>query len=135
MDTMTNEMVKQAVDTGMWMLRRSDNGEAYGGFQWQPIGEWTEAPDWNPEPECKGGLHGCGPQSSGYYTDGPDIDFCLIEGDVVDIDGKKLKAKRALILLRNELPEGLSVGGSLYLSGTGITSLPEGLSVGREVYW
>jgi hypothetical protein len=28
------------------------------------------------------------------------------------------------------LPDGLSVGGSLYLSGTGITTLPDGLSVG-----
>ena len=28
------------------------------------------------------------------------------------------------------LPEGLTVGGSLYLRGTGITSLPEGLTVG-----
>ncbi|MFV8854864.1 hypothetical protein ABQ364_09995, partial [Serratia fonticola] len=32
------------------------------------------------------------------------------------------------------LPEGLSVGGSLYLEGTGITALPEGLSVGGSLY-
>ena len=32
------------------------------------------------------------------------------------------------------LPDGLSVGGSLYLSGTGITSLPDGLSVGGYLY-
>jgi len=32
------------------------------------------------------------------------------------------------------LPEGLSVGGWLDLRGTGITSLPEGLSVGGRIY-
>ena len=31
------------------------------------------------------------------------------------------------------LPEGLTVGGSLYLRGTGITSLPEGLTVGGSL--
>src|ERR1700730_6904918 len=34
----------------------------------------------------------------------------------------------------NALPEGLSVGGGLYLRGTKITELPEGLSVGGELY-
>jgi hypothetical protein len=34
----------------------------------------------------------------------------------------------------NALPEGLSVGGGLYLRGTKITALPEGLSVGGELY-
>ncbi|TXH40600.1 MAG: hypothetical protein E6Q97_39350 [Desulfurellales bacterium] len=30
-------------------------GQAHGGFQW--IEGWNEAPDWNPEPVCGGGLH------------------------------------------------------------------------------
>jgi len=126
-------MVKEAVRTGDWMLRRSDNGKSVStqanGFQWAPIGEWTEAPDWDPLPRRGGGLHGCGPQSSGYYTNGRDIDFCAVE-EVVDIDGEKIKCRRAVVLLRNTLPEGLSVGGSLYLRGTQISALPEGLSVG-----
>ncbi|PHS44288.1 MAG: hypothetical protein COB03_18660, partial [Alteromonas sp.] len=33
-----------------------------------------------------------------------------------------------------ELPEGLNVGGSLYLRGTQITELPEGLNVGDSLY-
>ena len=32
------------------------------------------------------------------------------------------------------LPEGLSVGCSIYLSRTNITALPEGLSVGGSIY-
>ncbi len=32
------------------------------------------------------------------------------------------------------LPDNLSVGGSLYLRGTGITSLPDNLSVGGSFY-
>jgi hypothetical protein len=31
------------------------------------------------------------------------------------------------------LPQGFSVGGSLYLRGTGVTQLPEGLSVGGSL--
>lgn len=34
-------------------------GETYGGFMWPlTVGATVEAPDWNPEPECGGGLHG-----------------------------------------------------------------------------
>ena len=33
----------------------------------------------------------------------------------------------------SELPTGLTVGGSLYLSGTGITELPTGLTVGGSL--
>ena len=38
-----------------------------------------------------------------------------------------------MVLLRNCLPDGLSVGGDLDLRGTGITSLPDGLSVGGDL--
>ena len=125
--------VKEALETGKWLLRRSNAGCAYGGFQWNPIGEWTEAPDWNPSPECGGGLHGNGPQSSGYWTNGSDLDFCIYDGEFVEIDGEKGKVKRAAVLLRNQLPDGLSVGGSLNLENTQITSLPDGLSVGGSL--
>ena len=128
-----HELVQEAVETGKWILRRSNAGEAYGGFRWSPIGEWTEAPDWNPSPECGGGLHGNGPESTGYWTDGSDVDFCTYDGEVVDIEGEKVKVRRAMVLLRNELPDGLHVGGSLYLRGTGITQLPDGLHVGGSL--
>ncbi len=33
------------------------DGTSYGGFQWPESGP-VEAPDWDPEPKCGGGLHG-----------------------------------------------------------------------------
>ncbi|MCP4569059.1 MAG: hypothetical protein GY841_15905 [FCB group bacterium] len=122
--------IAEVLKTGKWMLRRSNNGKSYGGFQWAGLGCWTEAPDWNPEPECGGGLHGCGPASSGFWTSGCSIDFCKIDGEVVEIDGTKLKCHRAMILLRDTLPDNLTVGGGLDLFGTGITELPDNLTVG-----
>ena len=129
-----NELIKTALETGRWMLRRSDAGRAYGNFQWAPAGEWTEAPDWNPDPVCGGGLHGNGPTSAGYWGGGADVDFCIFDEEPVDIDGEKIKVRRAMIAMRNAMPDGLSVGGYLDLNGTQITSLPDGLSVGGEIY-
>ena len=124
------EKIKHALTTEKWMLRRSNGGKSYNDFQWNPVGEWTEAPDWDPSPRCGGGLHGNGPKSiGGYYTAGVDIDFCFIDEPIVTID-EKIKVRRAMILSRNSLPEGLQVGGNLDLRGTQITSLPEGLQVG-----
>ena len=31
--------IKAAIETGNWMVRRSDNGVAYNGFEWEPIGK------------------------------------------------------------------------------------------------
>ena len=127
------QKIQEVLDSGNWMLRRSNSGKSYGGFQWEPIGEWTEAPDWNPKKECGGGLHGNGPKSSGDWTDGKDIDFCEINpSDMVDLDGK-IKVRRSRILLRNQLPEGLKVGGDLDLEGTEIKELPKGLKVGGSL--
>jgi len=127
----TKAYIKKVVKSGNWMLRRSDAGKSYGDFQWAPIGEWTEAPDWDPNPICGGGLHGNGPNSKGYWTDGSDIDFCEIDPqDVVDLYGEKIKAKRSRILLRNELPDGLTLEGGLdFRECTGLTRLPNKLTV------
>ena len=128
------ELAQQALETGDWILRRSDDGKAYNGFQWEPVGEWTEAPDWNPESRCGGGLHGSAPEAWGYFTDGPTLDFCVTEGERIIIGNNKIKIPRAMILLRNELPDNLSVGGSLNLRGTQITSLPDDLKVDGRIY-
>ena len=74
------EMANEALKNGNWMIRRSDGGKAYGGFQWSPVGEWTVSPDWNLSPVCGNGLHGVGAESSGWYSDGKDVDFCITEG-------------------------------------------------------
>jgi len=52
----------------------------------------------------------------------------LIISIVKEFDTKKNVDLRSTNI--TSLPEGLSVGGSLYLRGTNITSLPDGLSVG-----
>ena len=126
-------LIEKAINSGSWMIRRTNSdGTSYNGFRWNPIGEWTEAPDWNQKPCCGGGLHGNGPNSTGFWGDGARIDFCIIE-DIVDIDGEKIKCRRAMILMSNQLPDGLSVGGDLCLEGTQITQLPDGLSVGGSL--
>ena len=122
--------VQKALKTGRWMIRRSSDGVSYQGFQWKPVGCWTVAPDWDGKPECGGGLHGNGPTSTGYWTAGLDVDFCVIGGGKVKIDAKKIKVQKAMILLRNKLPDNLKVGGSLYLRDTKITKLPDNLKVG-----
>ena len=126
-------LVKQALETGKWMLRRSNDGTSYGGFQWKPVGEWTEAPDWDPMPCCGGGLHGSAPEAWGYFTDYPSLDFCITDGERVSVGDDKIKVPRAMILLRNALPEGLMVRGSLDLRGTQVTTLPEELTVGGSL--
>lgn len=104
-----NQFVEQALQKGNWMLRRSDNGKSHNGFQWNKIGKWTEAPDWNLEAECGGGLHGNGVNTrNSYWGPGGDVDFCEINMDagVVCIDGKYglVKCRCARVLIRNELP-------------------------------
>lgn len=128
-----DKLVGEVLSSGNWMLRRSDGGRAYGGFRWNDVGEWTEAPDFINNKECGFGLHGNGPNSSGYWGDGIDIDFCEVYSvDLVDL-GDKVKCRRARILLRNELPNNLSVSGSLNLSHTQITKLPNNLSVSGDL--
>ena len=128
--------IKNALETGKWMIRRSNDGKSCSseanGFCWQPIGVWTEAPDWNEKPECGGGLHGNGPNSSGYWIRGKDIDFCIVE-NAINIDSEKIKCQKAMVLMRNRLPDDLHVGGYLDFSGTQITSLPDDLHVGGEI--
>ena len=144
-DALIPKTVAEALATGLWMLRRDYDGVSHAGFTWRPVGELTVAPDWDPDRACGGGLHGVGPTSTGYYTDGRRLVFCAVPAVRVSIDShnvkcaddgavQKIKVPAARVLLVNELPEGLSVGGSLDLRGTQITQLPEGLSVGGSLY-
>ena len=111
-----DKKIKEVLVSGQWMIRRSNNGvscsEDAHGFKWSEIGEWTEVFDWEPTTKCGNGLHGNGPKSDGYWTNGKNVDFCCVE-DIVYIDRKKIKCRKAMILLRDELPEGLHVGGTL----------------------
>jgi len=126
--------VKAAIKNGNWIIRADENGISWGGFKWSSLGEWTEASDWEVSPTCGGGLHGQDRKNGGYIS-GTRLVFCDTDGVHVYIGDNKIKVKRARILLVNTLPEGLTVGGSLNLSGcTGLTSLPEGLTVGGIIY-
>jgi hypothetical protein len=123
--------IARAIKAGNWMIRRDVAGIAHNGFRWSPLGEWTEAPDWDEQPRCGGGLHGCNYRAAGQYSDGARLVFCETDGPQIVIDGDKIKVRRARIMMIDALPDGLTVGGSLYLSGcSGLTALPDGLTVG-----
>lgn len=124
---MTNQEIQEAVEsavkTGNWIIRADNDGVSHNGFKWSGIGEWTESPDWNEEPECGGGLHGQDANHGGYIK-GTRLVFCDTEGKHVPIGSDKIKVRRARILLINELPE-LPACKELDVSDTNITELPE----------
>jgi hypothetical protein len=122
--------IKAAIKNGNWIIRADNDGKSWEGFQWSPLGEWTEASDWEASSRCGCGLHGQDGKNGGYIS-GTRLVFCDTDGDHISIDENNVKVKRARILLVDRLPEGLKVGGSLDLRGcTGLTVLPEGLTVG-----
>ena len=102
-DESREQLVARLRESGRWMLRFSNNGRSYnGGFQWSPLGEWTEAPDWNPKPVCGGGLHGQGPGGFGDSpTTGSHLDLCETEELVVI--GGKVKTPRARIVAHDNV--------------------------------
>ncbi len=130
---MNTPAIQKVLDSGNWMVRRSDNGISYGGFMWEPIGKWTEAPDWHPHPGCGNGLHGNAPHLTGdrntSWTSGRSVDFCEIDPTDMILLGDKIKVRRARILMRNQLPEGLVFEGDMYLTKTDIKKLPKNLEV------
>ena len=80
------------------------DGITYNGFRWPlEVDATVEAPDWNPEPVCGGGLHGW---PWGFALgDGKNPDFSVsakwivfgaAPSEIVSLDGK-CKAKRAII--------------------------------------
>ena len=78
------------------------DGTSYGGFQWpMTVGATVNAPDWNPAPECGGGLHGWPwgiAMGDGKEPDygGAWIVFGAVPADVVSIGGK-CKAKTGIV--------------------------------------
>jgi len=73
------------------------DGIAYKGFKWGKVGDWTEAPDFDPSPRCGGGLHGQGP--GGYGCTRPGTRFCFCEtGEKTISLGDKVKTDRAKII-------------------------------------
>ena len=118
----TKEHIKKVIKKGNWIIRADTDGVAYEGFKWNAIGEWTEAPDWDPTPECGRGLHGQDSKHGGFITSRTRLVFCETYGRHVDLSDK-VKVRRARILMVG-LPAGLVMEGSLSLSGC---TLPKGL--------
>jgi hypothetical protein len=78
------------------------DGTSHNRFQWNlEIGGITESPDWNPEPECGGGLHGLlhGKGYGGYLNWNDDALWMVCDalGPIVDID-EKIKTSKAKTL-------------------------------------
>lgn len=83
-------------------------GMTRNSFRWPVVGPLpvdVEAPDWDPTPECGGGLHGwldgCGDvRASDCHAD-PDAVWMVleVEADIVDLDGK-VKFPRCRIIRR-----------------------------------
>ena len=86
------------------------NRLAYNKFLWpDQVGAIVEAPDWNPEPVCGGGLHGlingegeldllCHRNNAVWYAfESVDENGNPSDTETVDIDGEKGKCQRAII--------------------------------------
>jgi len=137
-----------------WMIRMDTDGVSYNGFTWQPKGEWTEALDWNEQPECGGGLHGQNEMAWGFVNSGNRIVLCEYEGKAIKIDNIKIKVKRAKIIAINEeipakyfswtsiclmegatlhLPQAMKIGGYVNVEGGGTLHLPQVVKIGRDV--
>ncbi len=103
---MNNTEINSLLKSGKWLIRFSDNGKSYNGFEWQPKGMWTVAPDWSSKPVCGGGLHGQNTQGHGFcYLTGSRMELCETNDIPTEIDGNKVKAPRAkIIAIDSEMP-------------------------------
>ena len=98
---LTKKKINQLLKSGKWMIRFDNDGEGYGGFKWNPLGEWTEAPDWNTKAECSGGLFGQSPDCNGFCTSRTDMVLCEID-TIIEVEGNKIKTNKALRLATNK---------------------------------
>ena len=130
--TQIKNAIQDALKKGNWIIRADNDGEAYGGFRWNGVGEWTTAPDWNPAPECGGGLHGQDITHGGYVT-GKRVVFCDTKGRHVVVGDDKVKVKAARILCIG-LPKIKKIKGSLSLRGCDLKGLTLPQTIGGSLY-
>jgi hypothetical protein len=97
---------------------------SYGGFQWPASGK-VEAPDWDPSPECGGGLHGLlnGQGDASLLDWSPDAVWVVARPGrlLVDINGDKVKCKTATVIYSGD-----RVGALATLRAAGVTELLPG---------
>ena len=130
-----NNKIKEVVKKGNWIICIDDEKKLdEANFVWEPVGEWTEILNYKPDTERDNGIFGQDKNFGGKHTPGRKLLFCEIDpkSDYLSF-GDEVKVKKARILLVNELPEGLIVGGDLDLSNTDLESLPSKLIVGGSL--
>jgi len=92
------KITKKWLNTHKWMLRSSNNGKSYQGFQWPEIGVWINCPDWDEKPECGHGFHGETEDYHGFYMQYTRPELVEYEGVAIPIDNNKVKVRRARIV-------------------------------------
>src|SRR4030042_2399454 len=133
----TKKHIKEVVEKGNWIIRGDNNGVSASpdanGFKWAPLGEWTEAPDWNEDPVCGQGLHGQDRDYGGFIM-GKRLVFCETEGPTIPVDGNKVKVRKARILMVG-LPEIPKMNGNLDVRGCDLegVTLPTSIGGGLDV--
>ena len=128
----TKAYINKVVKQGNWIIRGDNDGVSHGGFRWKPLGEWTEAPDWNERSECGGGLHGQDINYGGMFS-GNRVVFCETKGKHIVIGYNKVKVRYARILMVG-LPKIPKINGSLDLSGCDLSGITLPTSVGGSIY-
>ena len=94
---------------GKVLILRNCNSDmtSYKGFIWPKSGP-VEAPDWNPKPECGGGLHGLlwGDGDWSLLRDNPDTIWQVVEveeTDLVKIDEQKVKFHKGKVIFAGDM--------------------------------
>ena len=98
------------------------DGTTHGGFQWPPTaGVVVVASDWDPKPECGGGLHGLlNGAGNGSLLDWSDDAVWIvaeIDGPMVDL-GRKIKCQQARTIV-----VGTRVEATEWLTGQGFSGV------------
>ena len=128
--------IDRLLKSGNWMIRMDNDGKSHNGFKWKPIGEWTEAPDWNTKDVCQGGLFGQSPKEAGYCKPGTRLVLCETKGEQIAVGGEKVKVQFARIIAVNNIPPAFFeklVGGSLDLRGCDLKGITLPQSVGGSL--
>ncbi len=98
----TRKAKTKTTETVLILRTCAPGGISHNGFTWPlEVGAQVEAPDWDAEPRCGGGLHGLlwGEGDGTFLNWQPDAVWIVWETDargVVDID-RKVKARRGVV--------------------------------------
>jgi hypothetical protein len=98
---MTEQEINKLYKSNNWMIRMDNDGLSHGNFRWNPIGEWTEAPDWEPTKVCGNGLHGQNTIANGLCVPGTRLVLCETRGDQINLENN-IKVRYAKIIATNE---------------------------------